>query len=283
MPSLDQLADKPQNHRVIIYGAPGSGKTWSIGKLALTHNLYYFSLENGHQTLLNPNCVPIEARKNVHVIQMMDTPESPIVSTSLDAFFKNKKGSFCEKHGRNLCAECKANKDPFIDIELDKLSSKDILIFDSLTQWAESISFFLTKDNPEAKGDFEYYRKLGLYLGRSLSRIQLVSSCSIIVISHETDTESVTGNERIVPAGGTRNFARNNSRYFDSVFHCYKENKKHKIASSSTYSNVIDAKDRTGFDASEFQNPANALLVLFNPELKEKILQEERGKAGVAK
>ena len=69
----------------------------------------------------------------------------------------------------------------FLDITLDKLTSKDILVFDSLTQWAESISFFLSKDNPDAKGDFEYYRKLGLYLGRSLSRIQLISKCSPIV------------------------------------------------------------------------------------------------------
>ena len=279
MPTLDQLADQPQSKRLMIYGAPGSGKTWSIGKLATTHNLYYFSLENGHQTLFNPACVPVEARRNVHIIKMLDTPETPIAATSLDAFFKNKKGSFCDKHGRNLCAECKAAKEPFLDLELDKLTPKDILIFDSLTQWAESISFFLTRDNPDAKGDFEYYRKLGLYLGRSLARIQLIDNCSIIVISHESDTESVTGNERIVPAGGTRNFARNNSRYFDSVLHCYKENKRHKIASASTHSTVIDTKDRSDFDTSKFKDPATALLALFNPDLRESLLEGKNNNA----
>lgn len=276
MPSLDQIAANPQVHRLIIYGPTGSGKTWSIGKLATTHNIYYFSLENGHQTLLNPECVPIDARKNIQIIQMHDTPETPIACTSLDAFFKNRKGSFCDEHGRDQCPMCKKDNKKFLDITLDKLTSKDILVFDSLTQWAESISFFLSKDNPDAKGDFEYYRKLGLYLGRSLSRIQLISNCSIIVISHETETESVSGNDRITPAGGTRNFARNNARYFDGAYHCYRENKKHKIASSSTYSNVIDTKDRLSFDTSKFKNPANALLALFNPEKYDEILKEDQ-------
>ena len=277
MASLDSIANEPIAQRVMLYGAPGSGKTWAIGKLAKTHKLHYFSLENGHRTLLNPDCVAVEDRKNINIIKMFDTPEAPIASTSLDAFFKNRKGSFCDKHGRDGCASCKKEGIPSTEIDTAKLTPKDVLIFDSLTQWAESISFYITKDNPDVKGDFEYYRKLGLYLSRSLSRIQLIDNCSIIVISHELDTESVTGNDRIVPAGGTRNFARNNARYFDSVLHCYKENKKHKIASASTYSNVIDTKDRSAFNAAKFANPANAILAMFNPGMEEEILKEEQG------
>lgn len=276
MPSLDKLATQPRVHRLIIYGPPGSGKTWSIGKLARTHKIIYFSLENGFQTLLNPACVAVEDRKNITIIQMRDTPENPIVSTSLDTFFKERKGSFCEKHGRINCAACKKAGEEFIDIDLDSLGADTILVFDSLTQWAESITFYLTRENPEAKADFEFYRKLGLYLGRSLSRIQLVDNCSIIVLSHETDTETVSGSDKIVPAGGTRNFARNNARYFDGAYYCYRENKKHKLASSSTFSNVVETKDRTAFDTSKFLDSGNALLALFNPSMADDILKSEQ-------
>lgn len=275
MPTLSDIASNPQTHRLILFGAPGSGKTWAIGKLATTHKLWYFSLENGHKTLLNPDCVPVSARSNINIIKMFDSPETPIACTSLDAFFKTGKGNFCEEHGRHDCAACKKANKPFTVLDIDSLSANDVLVFDSLTQWQESISFYLTKDAPDAKGDYEYYRKLGMYLGRALSRIQLIDRCSIIVISHEVDTESVGGNDKIVPAGGTKNFARNNARYFDGAYYCYKENKKHKIASASSYSTIIDTKDRNAFDTSKYKDSANALLALFNPELSEKILAEE--------
>lgn len=276
MATLDSLSTQPQTHRIIIYGAPGSGKTWSIGRLAESHNLYYFSLENGYRTLLNPDCVAPEFRKNIQIIQMLDTPETPIAATSLDSFFRNRKGSFCEAHGRNDCPLCKRSGDPFLDISIPDLGPKDILIFDSLTQWENSISFYLTggKDT-DAKGDFEYWRKLALYLARSLSRIQLINNCSIIVISHEAGVEMVTGTDRIVPAGGSKNFARSNARFFDGAYYAYKENKKHKLASASTFSNIIDTKDRSAFDTSQFKDPRNALFALFNPDKKEQILAEE--------
>ena len=272
--NLDQLATTPQTHRVMIFGAPGSGKTWSIGKLAESHTLHYFSLENGHTTLLNPDCVIPSARKNINIIKMFDTPETPIAAASLDAFFKNRKGNFCEAHGRNDCALCLKEKSPFYPLSIESLTSKDIIVIDSLTQWETSISFLLTKSTDgeiERSGDkvFDYYRKLALYLSRSLSRIQLIDNCSIIVISHETEAEAVTGNNKIVPAGGSKNFAKSNARYFDSVLHCYKENKRHKIASSSLYSTVIDTKDRSGFDASKYNDTREAVFALFNKSKKE--------------
>lgn len=278
MATLESLSAQPQTHRIIIYGSPGSGKTWAIGRLAESHNLYYFSLENGYRTLLNPECVAPEFRKNIQIIQMLDTPETPIAATSLDSFFRNGKGSFCESHGRNDCPLCKRSGDPFLDIEISKLGAKDILIFDSLTQWENSITFSLVGKDSDAKGDYEYWRKLALHLSRSLSRIQLINNCSVIVISHEAGIETVAGQDRIVPAGGSKNFARSNARFFDGAYYAYKENKRHRLASASTFSNIIDTKDRSAFDTSQFRDPRNALFVLFNPDKKEQILAEENPK-----
>lgn len=282
MRSLDTISATKQTHRLLLYGAPGSGKTWAVGQLATTHKLYYFSLENGHQTLLNPECVPVEARKNIVVISMLDTPENPIACTSLDTFFKQRNGVFCDAHGRISCPLCmKEFGNEFskhsTTIDLASLTPNDIIVIDSLTQWEASISFYLnrtTEGEIPRSGDsvFDYYRKLALYLNRSLSRIQILKECSIIVITHEVDAESVTGNDKIVPAGGSKNFSRQNARYFDGVYHMYKQNKVHKMASSSTYSTTIDTKDRSGFDASKFKSPALGLKALFNPEKYDEIL-----------
>lgn len=267
--NLETLSKQKPTHRVLLYGSPGTGKTWSLGKLASKFHLIYFSLENGHQTLLNPNCLAPEHRKNVDIIQMMDTPETPIAATSLDKFLAARKGTFCEEHGRFACIECKRLEKKPTYIDIDALTSNDILVFDSLTQWIASIQFFISAGDPDRKnkkGDssFEFYRLLGLYADRALSRLQVIKNCNIIVISHEIDTSTVEGKEKIVPMGGTRNFSRSTARYFDSVCYLYRKNKKHRMESDSTFSTVIDTKDRLGFDASTEEDSRDALLKMLS-------------------
>jgi AAA domain len=274
--TLATLIDNPQTHRIIIYGAPGSGKTYSIGGLAETHTLHYLSLENGHKTLLNPECVKLEARKNVNIYKMLDSPETPIAAASLDYLFLKGNANLCDYHGRHDCSLCKKdNPSGFSVIDFSKFTAKDILVIDSLTQWVESISHRLTPNaNSDAKKEFEYYRLLGLHLSRSLGRIQLLDHFSIIIISHEGEVtsagvvDSEDAPQKIGPAGGTRSFARNNSRYFDGAYYCTVMNKSHRMQSSSMASTTVLSKDRSNFDTSKYKDPREALKALFNPELR---------------
>lgn len=264
MPSLDSLAET-QTHRIIIYGPPKSGKTFSIGKLAESHTIHYLSLENGYTTFFNPACVLPEFRKNIIIHKIKDLPEAPVVATTIDSLFRNGEANLCEEHGRINCSSCKSAKKDFYNLDLTKLGAKDILVLDSITQWTSSINFFLNKDNPDKKFEFEDWRKVGLYLDRSLSRIQLLENTNVICISHEGESESVAGVDKVVPAAGTRNFSRNSARFFDGVYYCYQENKKHKMASSSTHSNAIQTGDRLSFDVTQYPDTRTALYALFNP------------------
>ena len=269
--TLDTLVDNPQTHRLLIYGAPGSGKTWAIGGLAATHKLHYISLENGHKTLLNPECVAPEFRKNITIYEMLDSPETPIAASSLDYLFLKSKANLCDEHGRNDCPLCLKDKKSFSVLDFSTLGANDIVVIDSLTQWAESISHRIAPDT-DAKKEFDYYRLVGLHLSRGLGRIQLLNKFSIIVISHEGEVtaagvvDSIDAPQKIGPAGGTRSFARNNARYFDGAYYCHVMNKSHRMQSSSTASISVISKDRSGFDASKFKDPKDALFNLFNPK-----------------
>ena len=46
----------PTNHAILIYGPPKSGKTRLVGtaaKIPEVQNIYFFSLENGHEVLIH--------------------------------------------------------------------------------------------------------------------------------------------------------------------------------------------------------------------------------------
>ena len=71
-----------------------------------------------------------------------------------------------------------------------------------------------------------------------LSFIQALD-INVCVISHELESESLEGREKIVPVAGTRNFSLSASKYFDSVVYCTITNKQHRAYSSTTYSPTV--------------------------------------------
>jgi hypothetical protein len=70
---------------------------------------------------------------------------------------------------------------------------------------------------------------------------------------------------KLVPTAGTRNFSRNTAKYFDEVFYCEVKNKKHIVASSSTYANNILSGSRTGQVLETQANPS--LIPIFKGEI----------------
>lgn len=261
--SLDQLSEG-LTHRILIYGPPKSGKTFCLGKLAESHIIHYLSLENGHKTFLNPACAAPEFRKNILVYSFMDTPEAPVAAVTLDYLFRHGEATFCEEHGKIGCASCKKAGKEFSYLNLNALTPKDILVIDSVTQWTASIDFSLNKDNPDKKFEFDDWRKEGLYLNRSLSRIQLLSNTNVVCISHESIIEDSKGDDKITPTAGTKNNSRNFARFFDGVYYTYVENKKHKMLTSSTGANNIISGDRLSFEVKDYPTPQDAMYALFN-------------------
>ena len=82
--------------KVLVYGAPKTGKTALVGKLAAAgFKLHWLDLENGIKTLLNPAILPISARANVNVISVPDHRLYPVaIDTVRDILRGGNKGIF---------------------------------------------------------------------------------------------------------------------------------------------------------------------------------------------
>jgi len=264
------LDDLPKSARVkvLVFGAPKSGKTALVGKLAETHKLHYFDLENGVKTLLNPAILKPEFRKNVELVSIPDHKLYPIAIDTIREVLRGGAKKICSTHGKVNCATCLKTNASFTEVDIGKFGPNDILVIDSLSQLARSamnkVTFKeVTKPNGEEyKQTYADYAAQGNLIEQVLSFIQVVDM-NIIVISHELESESLEGREKIVPVAGTRNFSLTCSKYFDSVIYCTVLNKQHRAFGSSTYSPTIVTGSRLPIDIDNGKEGAVSLLPLF--------------------
>ena len=61
-----------RTHRVLVFGAPKTGKTQLAGALAEHFNLIWIDMENGHETLFK---FPQEWQERIEIIELKDTPQ----------------------------------------------------------------------------------------------------------------------------------------------------------------------------------------------------------------
>lgn len=84
---------------------------------------------------------------------------------------------------------------------------------------------------------------------------------NVVVISHESLVEMEDGKKKLVPIAGTSNFSKTFAKYFDDVVYAEVVNKKHRFASSTTYSGSIVLGSRSGKELEKMESPK--LLELF--------------------
>lgn len=265
-------------HRVIIYGAPKTGKSQIAGELAEFYDLIWVDMENGHETLFK---LPEEWQERIELINLPDTRSYPI---AIETVLKMIKGpvSICEVHGKVGCSVCKrAETDEcktvetdqhdlvhakyFTDVDLPHLNHNSVVVFDSLTQLTNSAIANITKNEPDDyKLTYDDWGNLGKLLDIFLSHVQQ-AGYNVIVISHETEAETEGKKKTLVPVGGTRNFSRNVAKYFDHVIYAERKNKKHVFASSTQYATNILTGSRTDAVMEAEEKPS--LLPIFKPEL----------------
>lgn len=256
--------------KVLVYGAPKSGKTALVGKLAAAgFTLHWFDLENGVKTLLNPAMLAPEFRKNVNVVSIPDHRLYPIAIDTVREVIRGGTKRICATHGKVSCPLCAKDANAkFSEIDLAKFGATDILVLDSLSQLANSamnkgiLKELQKPGGEEYKKTFTDYAVQGSLMEQVLSFIQVVD-INIVAISHELESESLEGREKIVPVAGTRNFSLNSAKYFDTVVHCSVLNKQHRAFSSSTYSPTIITGSRLSVDVDEKKGDELSLVSLF--------------------
>lgn len=244
MPVLSNV-EESKTHTVIVYGAPKSGKTELVGKLAQEFNLLWFDLEKGYATLFK---MPKSYQQRIQLVALPDTKIYPIAIETMLKVITGKPTDICIEHGKVSCALCKKNSLPSETVHLDSLDDNWIVVVDSLTQLANSCMNHLTKLQDDLyKVEWDDYRNQGSLMDKFLSQVQQ-AKFNIICITHEAEVEMDDGRKKLVPISGTLNFSRNTAKYFGTVVYSVIKNRKHEFGSTTTYSNNILTGSRTNFD-----------------------------------
>lgn len=255
--------------KVLVYGPPKSGKTALVGKLASKYKLHWLDLENGIKTLLNPAILPVEHRKNVNVIPIPDHRLYPVAIDTVRDVLRGGLKRICYAHGKTACPLCaKDAQAKFSEIDIFKLGAKDILVIDSMSQLANSamnkgiLKELQKPGGEEYKKTFTDYAVQGSLMEQVLSFIQALD-VNVCVISHEMESESLEGREKIVPVAGTRNFSLTSGKYFDSLVYCAITNKQHRAYASTLYSPTILSGSRLPVNLDENKGADLSLAALF--------------------
>lgn len=251
--------------KILIYGPPKTGKTELVARLAEKYKLWWFDLEDGIKTVLHSPRMQKEWLDNIEYFHIPDTQTFPVAIETMLKVIKRAAAPICHVHGVVNCAVCKRDNQPFTDINLATFTNNDILVLDSGSQLSASAMNFIQKDlirqdKFEQKPDWDDYFKQGRILDRVFSIMQQ-SPFNVVCITHENLVEMEDGKKKLVPIAGTSQFSKTFAKYFDDVVYCDIVNKKHKAASSTTYSGSIVLGSRTGKELEKMEVPN--LLELF--------------------
>lgn len=252
-----------KTHRVLLFGPPKAGKTQLAGELSKEFNLIWVDLENGVSTLMK---LPQEQKERIEVITLPDTRSYPIGIETCLKLVKGGPLEVCEEHGKVGCALCKKDGKPFISVELNKLGTDTVVVFDSLTQLTASAIANITKGQPDDyKMQTDDWGNLGKLMETFLSHIQN-APYHVVCISHETEVPMVDGSNKIVPTAGSSKFSRNTAKFFDEVVYLQVKNGRHVAGSSSTFTNSILTGSRSG---AVMEKQAQASLIpIFKGEVQ---------------
>lgn len=208
---------------VLIYGDPKSGKTELIGTLlAAGWKLWWFDLDNGVKTLLNPGS---SASAHLDNLEIFSIPDRSILPMAVETLLKVTKGGLCkicDKHGKVDCPICKKEGLSFSEIDVNTFDNqKDILVIDSYSQLMSSTMNWIMKDSIQkddfdAKPGWDEYGKQGR-IGERFGSIFQTAKYNIIVTSHMIMAEMEDKSKKLMPVGGTDNVSRTFGKWFDAI------------------------------------------------------------------
>lgn len=251
--------------KILVYGKPKVGKTELVAALSQAYKLWWFDLEDGIKTVFHSPRIEKQWLDNIEYFHVADTQIFPAAVETLLKVIKGGPQSICHAHGQVGCAKCKLAGAQSSIINVSEFTNNDILVIDSVSQLASSVMNYIQrdvilKDNFDKKADWDDYAKQGRIMDRIFSILQM-APFNIVCISHENLVEMEDGKKMLVPIGGTSQFSKTFAKYFDDVAYCDIVNKKHKVATSTTYSSSIVMGSRTGKELEKLENPS--LLELF--------------------
>jgi hypothetical protein len=253
--------------KIIVYGAPKTGKTELVGTLAAKFKLWWFSFDNGFKTLTSNNSATKPFLQNIELFDIPDSQLNPVGVETMLGVLRPGAHKICNAHGRISCPLCKdpATVSLFDWSKLDV--HKDVVVFDHMTQVMDSCINYIHRkalqlDNWDGiKSSYDDWAKQGAISDRIGSTLQNAPYNSV-VISHEVLTELEDGTKKIAPVGGTRNKSSDFGRYFDDIIYTEIVNGEFKAHSTAKDKTRVVVGNRAGIKLQEGKERAS-LLPLF--------------------
>lgn len=243
-----------RTHSMLVYGMPKVGKTElaaTIAKLDAVDNIYWFDLENGADTILDMyrrGRLTLEQLDKITLIKVPDTRENPTgMETLLRAIATRNPVKICEEHGKVACPQCTKDGSPVIDFCHSRLTDRDVIVIDSLSQAGVSaLNMAMIGKAQEAKAEWDHYGMQGRFLSDLLTVIQAAQYTNFICITHVQVLEDDAGKDVYSPMCGTKTFSAGVAKYFGSIIYAEMKMKKHKAGSSTSYNAMTQAGSRIG-------------------------------------
>lgn len=252
------LAVPSATQRVLVYGAPKTGKSYLAAKLAEHYNLIWLDCEKGWTTLLQ---LPKEWQERIELISIPDSRVYPIAAETWPKIVKGGNVEICEEHGKVSCAICKKDAKVFSSINTSTIGRDTVVVFDSLTQLTNSIIAHITKGQPDDyKMQLDDWGNLKFLIAKFMSQIQ-AAGYNVVCITHEEQVQMEDGKVRLVPSSGSSKSSMDTAKYFDHVVYCEVKNKKHSFGSSTDYGMNMVTGSRTGVAMEKSKEPS--LLDIF--------------------
>lgn len=227
----------------LVFGEPKTGKSLLAAKLALAgFKILWISLDGGYRVITEQLPASI-VEEQFEFIVLPDTLEFAVAYGTIIKLLSGKACHICDSHGQVDCSICRGKPDrTYTDVELPTLGKEWIIVLDHATHLTKSAAnFYAASKNlkEDYKFEFDDWRMLGVMMDKVFLSIQN-SKNNWVVISHVFETKMEDGKNKLVPAIGTGNYARNSAGFFDHVVYCDVANMRHNFGSSTTFrANVI--------------------------------------------
>ena len=298
MANLDDDLENDDLARIMVYGPPGSRKTWWATRAAeLGFNVILADLDNGYKITrqLSP-----EARKRVFRLDMR-APNDGYDNCGAMALAHAMNGNACyfDEETRKYVGRSKIEAGKkYIHLDFTKLTARDVLIIDSWTIFVQQLGLVSRRVLDPikiAKFEWDDYAKIRLVLDHVLSNMKGMN-CHVIVVGHsETNAkrkknaaekekpETAIEQIRLQPSSATRAHGEVLAASFSDVLYFEIPSALQGTTIETSGSVDFDAKSRslapkiykwTDLDFSPFVSPAHLDAVAGNTKFDTEGLRE---------
>lgn len=262
---LDQRNNTGKMH-LLVYGAPKTGKTLLVGKMAEYRPIKYIGGENGITTLQYN--LSKELQSKIDFIEVPDNKDMPLFFETCLKILTAKPCKCCDAHGKVGCSICAAKSDAtFVEFNQPNEEGNPIYVFDS---WTAATISAINKINQGRPDDYKMLLDDWGYLSQLMNKAGTYMQTfphDLVVISHEAMvTMSDEKTKKIVPVAGSENFSMSFAKYFDTVVYTEIVNKSHKAGSGTDYAMAVVSGSRSNVKI-EGQLVPN-LYSIFDPAIK---------------